>query len=393
MFRSGHNQVGKGNRSGSKPASPLAAVVFRIAKQSVLCRLTWTLCCAALATSCSALNSSGYRPLANVQENLSEITPSWLSVTLYHPEQGLHEPTVVDLHAKNLANTTIRVTCVSNEEVTVSEAQKVCRNVAKLLRHQGAETKITVPRQRQGKEQNQDGSVDLDVEIRSQIHRAHFDNLAATLSCCTCALTPTKMEQAYIHSVRVRGRNGVTLSENRMQSRFVQYTGCGVAGTNALLDFFFREDHEKLGGDVANRDFSADFYRQIAQQTFNAKMRSDVLGFTQTQTRPSFQGPSGDGVKQSTGDEDKSIEKAESSSKSTSDENVGSAAAKPTTSPAETEASSPSPPETASPPPDPQPTAPVVDPDDESASTIPLQSNPDSLTAIKNAPLSAPLFY
>lgn len=374
-------------------ASQLPAVIFRIAEQSVQRKLRWILCCLALSSSCSSVNSGGYRPLANLQENLSDITPSWLSVTLYHPEQGLHEPTVVDLHAKNLTHTKIRVTCVANDHVTVSEARKVCRNVAKMLRHQGAETEISVPRKRQGAERNRDASVDLDVEIRSQIHRAYFDNLAATLFCCTCALTPTKMEQSYIHSVRVRGRNGVTLSENRMQSRFVQYTGCGVAGLTSLLDFFFREDHEKLGGDAANRDFSADFYRQIAQQTFNAKMRSDVLGFTQNRTRPSFQAPMVDGEQQNPGAADKSRDEVKSASTLKSDENEGSASVEPKTPPEDTGASSAPSPETESPASNPKPSAPVVDPDDESAAHNPLQSQKNSIAAIKHPPLSAPLFY
>ena len=345
----------------------------------------------ALLTSACASNS---RALAGLQDTISDVTPPWLSVTLYHPEQGLHQPTVVNLHAPNLSGAKIRVTCIANEYVTASEARKVCRNVARMLRNQGAETAVFVPRNRGRTSRVRKSSADLEIEIRSRIHRSHFDNIAAAFSCCTCALTPTRMEQAYIHSVRVRGRNGVVLSENRMQSRFVQYTGCGVAGINALLDLFFRQEHEKLGGDVAQRDFSNDFYRQIAQQTFNAKMRSDVLGLTQNARRPKYQTPEPQRADNTPAPPEKVTAPSQPSPASTSDESPAPASTPTENAPApSTSPQKPAPADDSAPAPATEELAPPVDPDDESAGLIHSNPKPAPAYAAQSGQSSAPLPY
>ena len=45
---------------------------------------------------------------------------------------------------------------------------------------------------------------------------------------------------------------------------------------NKFLDIAVREKSEKLTGDRAKKDFSNDFYRQLSQLAFNAKMHWQV---------------------------------------------------------------------------------------------------------------------
>lgn len=219
---------------------------------------------------------------------MSVLGSGCLSVTLYEPMGALQRPTLVSAGGSSLADTRVYVRCHPDDKyLPPGDAERVCRQLSTALRRQGADTETTVPRGRDdsGPAQAFDGQgADLTVDIRSRTEHRYDYPILAWPAALTCTTVPFIEEETYAQDIEVRGRSMTVLASQTLRARFVTYTGWVVWSFNQLADFFFRDDANDLSGDIGKKEFSTDFYRQISQLTFNARVRSDLLGLT-TSTR------------------------------------------------------------------------------------------------------------
>jgi hypothetical protein len=203
------------------------------------------------------------------------------TVTVYEPQRGLHRPVVVDAAAQNFAGTSVALRCLTNEDLPPGDADRVCRRLCLALQMQGAECQSTVPRDADGGSLAFDGAgADLTIEIESRLEHEDDYPALAIISSLTFTLVPAIDEQTFSQEIVVRGRDRSVLITDGFRARFVNYTGVAVWTINWLLDVFIRPDNQDMLGDEPKKDFSRDFYAQVSQLAFNARVRSDLLGLT-----------------------------------------------------------------------------------------------------------------
>ena len=216
-------------------------------------------------------------------------------VTLYEPMGSLQRPTLLNPADPTFAGSRILLRCLPSEDLPPGDAEKVCRNLSQSLRNQGADTETIVPRaldEGQGRLAFDGVGADFTIEVGSKTeHR--FDHPAmAAVAVLTLTAIPAIEEETYAQQVTIRGKNQVVLASDTMRARFVTYTGCLVWSINWLLDLGFRDDDDDLTGDIGKQMFSRDFYRQVSQLAWNARVRSDVLGLTAPTVRQASPPPS-----------------------------------------------------------------------------------------------------
>ena len=216
-------------------------------------------------------------------------------VTVYQPLVSLQRPTTVDTQTTNFAGQRILVRCVPSEDLGPEDAQTLCRKVRSLFTNQGAEVEVEVPRG--GSTVNDVAAManpSLIVDLRARLLGTKSSNLLAILSVWTLTLVPNVGEFTFAQDITIRDGNGFQLATETMEARFVHYFGFGVWAVNGVLDFLVRSEEEKLGGgDVAKKDFSRDFYRQLSQVAFHASMRALVMRNFEEAPAPKTPSPSG----------------------------------------------------------------------------------------------------
>jgi hypothetical protein len=199
-------------------------------------------------------------------------------VTVYQPLVSLQRPVAVDPQLANLQGQRLLVRCVLGPYLAVDDAQRLCLKVRNLFAVQGAEVELEIPG-----EETPGGSVeaafrpDLTLELRSRLMHEQNSSLLWILSAMTFTLVPTIAEVTFAQEVTIRDRTGFVLASDSLEGRFVRYFGLGVWGVNKTLDLLVREEDEELTGNVADQEFTQDFYRQLSQLAFDARMRSLVL--------------------------------------------------------------------------------------------------------------------
>lgn len=220
-----------------------------------------------------------------------------MTVSLYHPQRAIHRPVVIERSSTNFAGMRILVRCVAHDDyLPAGDASKLCGGIARDFERQGASCEWEVSRGRHYTQPTVfDGQApDLTIEIQSKIDHAYANPLVGCLSGCTMTMVPAVAEQTFSQHVVVLGRDRSVLTEEVFSERFVEYTGCAVWSFNWLLDWLFRSDENDISGDAGKRDFTRDFYGQIRQLAFNARMRSELLGLTERPSRASPPGEPGD---------------------------------------------------------------------------------------------------
>ncbi|MCP4500562.1 MAG: hypothetical protein GY822_11435 [Deltaproteobacteria bacterium] len=211
------------------------------------------------------------------------LTSGCLTVTIYQPQKAIHRPVVIQQTPDNFHGVRILVRCNAHKDFLPPEdASKLCNGIATDFRRQGAESETVVPT---GKNFIQgevfDGKIpDFTVEIDSKIDHEYDYPLTLMASVLTLTMVPTVAEQTFSQRVAVFGKDGSVLTEEVFRERFIEYGGIGVWSINYLMDWLIRSDDNALSGDAAKEDFTRDFYGQIRQMTFNARIRSEVLGLT-----------------------------------------------------------------------------------------------------------------
>lgn len=211
-------------------------------------------------------------------------------VTLYQPQRTVHGPVVIERSPKNFEGLRVLVRCHAHERhLPAGDARKLCGRIARDLEAQGAETEWVVPSRRGVEEVPFGGEgADLTVVIESRIDHERDYALSACCSACTCTILPVVSEQSFSQRVAVYGRDRSVLTEDILRERFVEYFGCGVYSLNWLLDWLVRDEDSHLSGEAPRKRFAEDFYGQIRQLAFNARVRAEVLGLLEpTSARPS----------------------------------------------------------------------------------------------------------
>ena len=216
-------------------------------------------------------------------------------VTVYQPMVGLQRPVAIDTSAANLNGLRLEVTCNRGEYLWEDEAEQLCTRASKLFTNQGAIVRTKV----EGAENNEEEEdllgaprqkapkgavaplapdVDLRVDLTAREVRDERNTLMWILSFGTATLVPAMSEYTFAQDVTVRDSHGFLLAGEVWQARFIRYVGVAVWGLNWLLDKTVRNRAEQVTGDAVERDFSRDYYRQLSQLVFNAKMRWALLG-------------------------------------------------------------------------------------------------------------------
>lgn len=213
---------------------------------------------------------------------LSAIAVAFLAsgcVTLYQPLTSLQKPTAIEPAAGNFEGQRMLIRCHPGEVLRPGDAQKLCAKLAALFASQGAQVETAVP-QRGGAalpELAGGARPDLVMELRSRL--LHEENPIFLWAVCvaTCSVIPAYSELSFAQDVSIRDASGFELAADSLQARIVTYTGAGIWTVNRTLDLLLREERDELTGDAPKRDFSRDFYRQINQLAFNARVRAAVL--------------------------------------------------------------------------------------------------------------------
>ena len=216
-------------------------------------------------------------------------------VTLYEPMGSLQRPTLLNPADPTFAGSRILLRCLPGEDLPAGDAEKVCRNLSQSLRNQGADTETIVPRaldEGQGRLAFDGVGADFTIEVGSKTEHRYDHPALAIFTVFTFTAIPSVEEETYAQEITVRGKNQVVLASDTMRARFVTYTGCLVWSINWLLDTAFRDDDDDLTGDIGKQTFSRDFYRQVSQLAWNARVRSDVLGLTSPTVRQASPPPS-----------------------------------------------------------------------------------------------------
>jgi hypothetical protein len=199
-------------------------------------------------------------------------------VTVYQPLVSLQRPVAIDPGLPNFEGQRVLIRCFPGEYLDAKEAAILCRHVRRLFTNQGAQVKALVPR----------GAVSVatdakparpDLIIDLQARLLHEDNsgLLWLVSGLSLTLIPAVTDTTFAQDVTIRDADGALLLSDTLQGRFVRYFGFGTWAVNATLDLLVREPSEELTGDVAEQDFSRDFYRQLSQLAFHARMRERVM--------------------------------------------------------------------------------------------------------------------
>jgi hypothetical protein len=204
---------------------------------------------------------------------------SGCGVTVYQPLSALQRPTVVDPTVANFEGLHVLILCIPGDYTQVPDAGILCRKVGTLFRNQGAKVDTDLSRRgRSSRRIEEEGSrPDLIVELSSRLLHKETGGPLWILTVLTFTLVPAFTEYSVAQDVTIRDASGSLLASDSLKARFIEYVGAGMWAVNWALDTLVRPPEEALSGDAPARDFSRDFYAQLSQLAFNARVRAEVL--------------------------------------------------------------------------------------------------------------------
>ncbi|WP_152621861.1 hypothetical protein [Archangium violaceum] len=201
-----------------------------------------------------------------------------VTTTVYQPLSALQRPAIVDPQLANFEGMRLLVRCVPGDYIEASDADLLCRKVGSLFRNQGARVETDVPRNGRSSRNLQEGTPpDLVVNLSSRLLHKESSGPLWALTVLTLTIVPAYTEYSVAQDVTIRDSSGFLLASDSLKARFIEYFGAGVWGVNWVLDAVVRPPEEEITGDAAAKDFSRDFYAQLSQLAFNARVRADVL--------------------------------------------------------------------------------------------------------------------
>jgi hypothetical protein len=198
-------------------------------------------------------------------------------VTVYQPLVSLQRPAVIDPGLKNFDGLHMMVRCLPSEYTDSGDSEILCQNLRSLFANQGAEVEVEVPESDLPRREEGATRPDLVMELTSR--QTHSENSALQWTLCYASFTliPAVTEATFAQDVVLRDADGFLLGQESLQARMVRYFGLGYWAINGLMDLIVRPKEEQLTGSAAKNDFSRDFYGQLSQLVFHARMRQRVL--------------------------------------------------------------------------------------------------------------------
>lgn len=202
-------------------------------------------------------------------------------VTVYQPLTSLQKPTAIEAATDNFAGQRMLIRCFPGDGISPGNAQTVCTRLSSFFSNQGAEVDVVVPRPGFGSPPGSGKEAKPDLVIELRYRKLHLENppFMWVASVLTCTIIPSYREYSFAQDVSIRDADGFELASDSFEARFVMYAGAGIWAVNQTLDWVVRDKSEHMAGDAsAKREFSRDFYRQLNQLAFNARVRAAVLG-------------------------------------------------------------------------------------------------------------------
>jgi hypothetical protein len=198
-------------------------------------------------------------------------------VTFYQPQVSLQRPVVVDPEVGNFDGMKLLLRCIPGEYMEQEDAVLLCRRLRPMFTNQGAEVDVEIPTGRGVLREPTATKPDLILDLSARLLHDENSIMLWILSIGTLTLLPAITEYTFAQDVSVRDSNGFLLGTDTLQARFVRYFGLGSLLVTWGLDLVARVKSEKLSGSGFKEEFSKDFYGQLSQIAFHAKMRSMVL--------------------------------------------------------------------------------------------------------------------
>ncbi len=201
-----------------------------------------------------------------------------VTTTVYQPLSSLQRPAIVDPQLANFEGLRLLVHCIPGDYLKASDADLLCRKVGALFRNQGAKVETNLRRHGRSSRSREEGAEpDLVIELSSRLLHKESSGPLWALTVISLTLVPAVTEYSIAQDVSIRDASGFLLASDSLKARFIEYFGAGVWSVNWVLDTLVRPPEEELTGEAPARDFSRDFYAQLSQLAFNARVRSDVL--------------------------------------------------------------------------------------------------------------------
>jgi len=206
-------------------------------------------------------------------------------VRTYQPLTGLHDPVVVDPTMRNFADMRLDIYCSPSKELRPAQASVLCQRVGVLFENQGARVETFIEARSQGAGaavpgMDPDGSMapaDLVVELNTETVKKSIHPLTYAMCWVSFTIVPTVRETTFTQRVVVRDGTGFLLASAVYRGRLVERFGAGTWTGNWLLDKLTREPADRITGNAAANDLSADLYNQLTQVVFNARLRREAL--------------------------------------------------------------------------------------------------------------------
>ena len=202
-------------------------------------------------------------------------------VHTYQPLSGLRRPILIDTQATNFQDVRLKVRCSQGDLLSRVEARSLCRKVRALFENQGARVLSDDGLDDVGAGASPDQTTDLELELVAR--KVYTSNRPLTWALCAVSFTllPGISEETFAQDIVIRDGSGFLLARDSLEGRLVHRFGAGPWVGNKLADWLVRGDDEKLTGDTAEVELSADMYGQLSQIVFNAKMQWQVLQQTE----------------------------------------------------------------------------------------------------------------
>ena len=191
-----------------------------------------------------------------------------ITVTHYHPLSGLQRGYAIDSKQTNFTGLKLRVACIEDAFVNASMAGRLCERVRAAFEGQGA-TLL---------EEEAPGIEDYKITLRAKELYLFRNGWMWPVSIALLTLFPVEQEWAIEQDVSVARADGTPVARKTFQARFVWYWGAGYWALNKIFNWTVRSAAEKAGEDAVRRDFSRDFYGNLAQIVYNARARDRFRG-------------------------------------------------------------------------------------------------------------------
>lgn len=194
---------------------------------------------------------------------------SGCSRMIYQPMSGLHRPIAIDTQAANFVATAIDLKCSSDPALGEADVRKTCLRLKRLFEGQGAQVTMRTAFDKPDRDADDDavspedaprrpGGVQLFIELHAQ--QLHAQSTLPFFWDGTADFT-------FAQDVTIRDATGFLLARDRLTGRFVRRLAWPWQDDDAI-------------------PFSRDFYGQISQLAFNARMRWTVTQPVPAAARP-----------------------------------------------------------------------------------------------------------